>query len=58
MWVISKARMGFTTNEYYGITNIAYDPETNAYTLTDADDNTTTIDGNAYYIFIVINPNY
>lgn len=58
MWVIAKARVGFTTTEYVGIRNIAYDPETNTYTLTDADSQTTTIDGNTYYIFIMINTNY
>ena len=58
MWVIAKARMGFTTIEYTGIRNIAYDPETNTYTLTDSNSQTTTIDGNNYYIFIMIDNNY
>ena len=45
MAVIVKRRMGFDTQALYGITNIAYDPDTNIYTLTDGDENTTTVNG-------------
>lgn len=55
MAVIVKKRMGFDTQALYGITNIAYDPDTNVYTLTDGDENTTTVNGADYYVFILIN---
>lgn len=57
MWVIAKKRFGFETSEYRDIRNIAYDPETNVYTLTDGNSATSTIDGNNYYVFIMINQN-
>ena len=54
MAVIVKKRMGFETQAFYGITNIAYDPTTQTYTLTDGDENTTTVSGADYYVFILI----
>lgn len=55
MAVIAKKRMGFDTQAFYGITNIAYDPDTNVYTLTDGDENDTEINGADFYVFILIN---
>lgn len=54
MAVIAKKRMGFDVKSFYGITNIAYDPATNVYTLTDGDENDTEISGADYYVFILI----
>lgn len=54
MVVIAKARLGFDVTTYAGIVNIAYDPSTNTYTLTDGDSGTDTIDGNNYYVFILV----
>lgn len=55
MMVIVKQRMGFNTQSYYNITNIAFDTATNTYTLTDIDENDTEVNGNDYYVFIMIN---
>ena len=54
MAVIVKKRMGFDTQTFYGITNIAYDPVTQTYTLTDGDENDTEISGADWYVFILI----
>lgn len=54
MAVIIKKRMGFDTHAFYGITNIAYDPTTQTYTLTDGDENDTEINGADWYVFILI----
>lgn len=58
MWVVAKKRMGFETLEYIDIRNIAYDAETNTYTLTDSNSQTVTINGASYYIFIMIRQDY
>lgn len=55
MMVIVKQRMGFNTQSYYNITNIAYDSVTNTYTITDIDEHDTEVNGNDYYVFIMIN---
>lgn len=55
MMVIVKQRMGFNTQSYYNIVNIAYDTATSTYTLTDIDENETEVNGSEYYVFIMIN---
>lgn len=54
MTVIAKARFWFDVSTFYNIVNIAFDPDTNTYTLTDGDSGTDTISGNDYYVFILI----
>lgn len=55
MHVIVKKRTGFDTQDFYGITNISWDPGSNVYTLTDGDANVTAFDGDEYYVFMLIN---
>ena len=54
MTVIFKQKEKFTSEQYDGVTNIAYNPVTLVYTITLADSSTKTYSASSYYMFVAI----
>lgn len=59
MWVIVHSSESFDCTDYYNVSNLAYDSETNMYTVTYIDGGgtevTATIDGGTHYVMVLMN---
>ncbi len=59
MWVMVKAVDSFDCTNYYNVSNLAYDSETNTYTVTyinaGGTEITATVNGATNYVMVLMN---
>ena len=58
MWVMVKSANSFDCTNYYNVSNLAFNSETNTYTVTytvAGTETTVTVDGATNYVMVLMN---